>query len=114
MQITRLRTINKKPVQLEYCHLVEKKFPKINENKNFGSLYKLFEEEYGIRVIRAEQVLSVITPTAPENGYLKLEKNISSIMLMKRTSYDQRNIPVEYVELYINPEGREFYMELKR
>jgi GntR family transcriptional regulator len=114
LRITRLRSINNKPVQLEYCHLVESKFPGINDNKNFGSLYKLFEEEYGIRVIRAEQVLSVISPTEPENTHLALDESVSTIMLMKRTSYDQRNTPVEYVELFINPEGREFYMELKR
>ena len=113
LQIKRLRIINNEPCQLEYCHLIQKNFPDITEKADLTSLYFTFEKKHNIRIIRAEQILSVVVADAEVRDLLAL-KTKDKILFLKRTSFDQKNNPVEYVHLFLNPENREFYMELKR
>jgi GntR family transcriptional regulator len=113
LQIKRLRVINNEPCQLEYCHLIQKNFPDITEKADLTSLYFTFEKKHNIRIIRAEQILSVVVADAEVRDLLAL-KTKDKILFLKRTSFDQKNNPVEYVHLFLNPENREFYMELKR
>jgi GntR family transcriptional regulator len=112
LKITRLRIIGGQPCQLERCHVVQERFPGLAD-EDLHSLYTLFERKYGVRVTRAEQLLAVTTPPEDVRGLLKLRKS-DKILFLRRTSFEQRNRPVEYVHLYLNPEGREFFMELKR
>jgi GntR family transcriptional regulator len=113
LQISRLRVINNEPCQLEYCHLIQKNFPDITEKEDLTSLYFTFEKKHNIRIIRAEQILSVVVANTEVRDLLAL-KTKDKILFLKRTSFDQKNNPVEYVHLFLNPENREFYMELKR
>ena len=113
LQIKRLRIINNEPCQLEYCHLIQKNFPDITEKADLTSLYFTFEKKHNIRIIRAEQILSVVVANTEVRDLLAL-KTKDKILFLKRTSFDQKNNPVEYVHLFLNPENREFYMELKR
>jgi GntR family transcriptional regulator len=113
LQIKRLRVINNEPCQLEYCHLIQKNFPAITEKEDLTSLYFTFEKKHNIRIIRAEQILSVVVANTEVRDLLAL-KTKDKILFLKRTSFDQKNNPVEYVHLFLNPENREFYMELKR
>ena len=113
LQIKRLRIINNEPCQLEYCHLIQKNFPDITEKEDLSSLYFTFETKHNIRIIRAEQILSVVVPESEVRDLLAL-KTKDKILFLKRTSFDQKNNPVEFVHLFLNPENREFYMELKR
>lgn len=113
LQIKRLRVINNEPCQLEYCHLIHKNFPGIAEKENLTSLYFTFEKKHNIRIIRAEQILSVVVASAEIRKLLAL-KTKDKILFLKRTSFDQKNNPVEFVHLFLNPENREFFMELKR
>ena len=113
LQIKRLRIINNQPCQLEYCHLINENFPDISHQKNLTSLYGTFEKKHNIRIIRAEQILSIVIPKTEIRELLQL-KTKEKVLFLKRTSFDQKNSPVEYVHLFLNPENREFYMELKR
>jgi GntR family transcriptional regulator len=112
LRITRLRVIGRQPCQLERCHVVEGRFPGLAEH-DLSSLYKLFEGTYGIRVVRAEQLLEVTAPPEDVRSRLRLAKS-ARILFLTRTSFDERNRPVEYVHLYLNPAGRQFFMDLKR
>lgn len=113
LRIRRLRLIGGRPCQLEWCHLVRGKFPDITENRHMQSIYRTFETKYDTRIVRAEQILSVIKAESEVLELLKFEPG-EKVLFLKRTSFDQRDNPVEYVHLYLNPQNREFYMELKR
>ena len=112
LRITRLRIIGGQPCQLERCHVVESSFPGLAD-EDLSSLYKLFEDTYGLRVVRAEQILTVTTPPEDVRPHLALAPD-DKILFLTRTSYEERNTPVEFVHLFLNPAGREFFMELKR
>ena len=52
--------IGGKPCQLEYCYLIQRNFPDITTEKSLASLYRTFETKYSTRIVRAEQILSVV------------------------------------------------------
>lgn len=112
VRLERLRLHGGQPYQLERCYLRAAQFPGIVEEEKLSSLYDLFEHRYGFRVLRAEQTLEVISPDEDMAKILKLRPS-DPLLSIRRCSYDQKNAPLEYVEIYLNPQGRKFTMELK-
>ncbi len=113
VRLRRLRLLDGRPYQVEDCHLSARHFSDLLASPSLPSLYQYLLENHGIKVLRAEQVLAVLPASAEIGGLLDLGPG-ANILFLRRTSYDQRNSPVEYVRIHLNPAGREFYMELKR
>lgn len=111
--LKRLRMVDAQPFQVESCFLPASRFADIGDEKDFSSLYDIFERRYNIRVVRAEQIMKISTPSRESARLLGVSER-QQILRLRRISYDQRGIPVEFVRLSLNPAGREFFMELKR
>ena len=94
--ILRVRSINQEPVMLESYKIPVKRFPGLAEfDLEARSIYEIFEEEYGVKIIRNRQVLEPITATSFEAELLHIDLG-DPLMLEKRLSYDAQDIPIEY------------------
>ncbi len=99
--ILRLRSINQEPVMLESYKIPQQRFPGLEhydlENR---SIYDILENEYGVPIMKARQSFEPVNATEFEANLLKI--NIGeALMLEKRLSFDDQNLPVEY--------GKDFY-----
>jgi GntR family transcriptional regulator len=94
--ILRLRSINQEPVMLESYKIPVQRFPGLDRyDLEKRSIYEIMEFEYGVPITRARQSFEPIIATEFEANLLKI--NIGeALMLEKRLSYDDNNLPVEY------------------
>jgi GntR family transcriptional regulator len=94
--ILRLRSINQEPVMLESYKIPVQRFPGLDRyDLEKRSIYEIMASEYGVPITRARQSFEPIIATEFEANLLKI--NIGeALMLEKRLSYDDNNLPVEY------------------
>ena len=94
--ILRLRSINKEPVMLESYAIPEERFPGLDRYDLEGrSIYEVMEIEYNVSILRARQSFEPVIATTFEAELLNIPVG-DALMLEKRLSYDEDNIPIEY------------------
>ncbi len=94
----RLLRFDGEPVVLDQIYLVGEMFPGLSLERLRGwdrSLYSLFEGEYGVRMIRAEERLRAIAADAHCAGLLGLKPG-DPLLLVERTAFTYGNKPVEW------------------
>jgi GntR family transcriptional regulator len=96
-RLERLRLTDGSPLAVERSHLPVDRFPELGKHmKDDTSLYRTLEDEYRITVTRAVQ--TVETAMASPEQYRLLEADSAApVLVLTRTTYDQRGVPVEYV-----------------
>ncbi len=96
-RLERLRLTDGTPLAVECSHLSVLRFPELGRQiKDDVSLYRVLEDEYRITVTRAVQ--TVETAMASPEQYRLLEADSAApVLVLTRTTYDQRAEPVEYV-----------------
>jgi GntR family transcriptional regulator len=94
--VRRLRFVNAEPVALVTSFLPARIFAGIDkQDLEKRSLYDIFERTYNRKLQRAEEVIGAITANASDAMVLQAEPG-SPLLLIKETTYDGQNIPIEY------------------
>jgi len=97
----RLRLLNQEIVLLEACTMPRTPFPDLEKfDLEKRSVYEILEKEYGILPHHSHQSLEAVSATEYEAELLNIEAG-APLMLERRVTFDENNIPFEY--------GRDLY-----
>ena len=94
--VRRLRFVNTEPVAVVTSFLPARIFSGIEkQDLEKRSLYEIFERTYNRKVQWAEEVIGAITANPDDARVLQAEEG-NPLLLIKETTYDAQNIPIEY------------------
>jgi GntR family transcriptional regulator len=95
-RVERLRYIENEPFGIEISYIPKSICKNLRKDLETNkSLYSILNENYNYKMERAEQVIEPIMLSKQEANLLKQRKGTLALKL-KRTSYIEGNIPVEY------------------
>ena len=113
-EIERLRLADGIAMAWEICHLPVNLGIEIGrEDLERGSLYQLFEEVGGIRLLEADEVLEAACATRREAELLSINRR-SPVLIVERTVRDIDHRPVEYVRSVYRGDRYQAQIKLKR
>jgi GntR family transcriptional regulator len=98
LRVDRLLRFGGEAVVFDQIHLPVELFPGLTLERMRQverSLYSLFETDYGVRMIRADERLRAVAADAVSAGYLGVAPG-SPLLLVERTAYTYGNKPVEW------------------
>ena len=112
-RLDRLRLANNEPMCLEKSHFIHRYVPGIlNHDFELTSLRMIKERDYGLKWLRATQVIRAIG--APPNIAEPLAvKDGSPLLYIERVSYSQQDIPIEYLQAYYRADRYTLHNELQ-
>lgn len=112
-RIERLRLANEEPMSLETVYVPFYRVPEIDKFDLTGSLYKIFQDQYNLRMSRAEQVIeaAIADKKTAEAFHIKLR---SPVLHIERTTYLAEGEPLEYVDSIYRGDKYKFYAVLSR
>ena len=96
--VERLLRFSGNPVVFDQIYLVADLFPGLELEKLLGgdrSLYSQFENDYGVRMINAEEHLRAVAADARSANLLGVNEG-DPLLLVERTAYSYVNKPVEW------------------
>jgi GntR family transcriptional regulator len=113
--IKRLRLANNEPISIEEVYIVHKYCEGILDGHDYTdeSLFDVMENDYGVRIERAEQTISAMVATDRLQGYLDMSAN-EALIFIERISYSQIDIPVEFRRIYYRADRYALQLALKR
>jgi DNA-binding GntR family transcriptional regulator len=94
-EVVRLRLADGEPIAIERSLFPASRFPDLLECPLDGSLYELLERRYGEPPRRAVERLEPLVAEAREAEILHVDPG-APLLLVERTAYDARGIPIEY------------------
>jgi GntR family transcriptional regulator len=92
--IQRVRTADDVPMCLERVYLPHALVPGLLDGGLDGSLYERLDESYRIRLVRAEQTIHATVVDPPTAELLDVPP-FAPALLVERTTFDERDRPVE-------------------
>lgn len=96
-RLERLRLTNGSPLAVECSHLSAARFPSLNKLMSDNvSLYRVLEDTFDVTVARAVQTIET-SMASPEQYRLLEADSAAPVLILTRTTFDQRGLPVEYV-----------------
>jgi GntR family transcriptional regulator len=95
VEIQRVRLADGSPISLELAQFPADAFPGLLEQPLSGSIYEILEKQYGLVTSQAEERIEAVNATADEASILGIKAK-SALLLITRTTYDQRGIPCEF------------------
>lgn len=94
VRLIRVRVADERPMCLETVHLPADRVPGLLDHDLDGSLYQILEQEYGLHLVLAEQVLTSVA--LDERSALLLGVSAGSPAIqVRRVTMDERDRPVE-------------------
>lgn len=100
VRLERLRLADGEPMSIEESYLIHRYCPGILQQDFISiSLRELLDREYGIRLLRAKQVIRAINAPPKIANILSIKEN-SALLYIERVSYSLEDIPVEFLRLY--------------
>lgn len=93
-EIVRVRLADGDPISLERASFPAERFPGLLDHALSGSLYELFEREYGLVPDHAEERLEVVEAGAAEARLLDISRH-SSLVSVSRIAWDRAGTPFE-------------------
>jgi GntR family transcriptional regulator len=96
--VERVLRFNGEPVVFDQIYLVPELFPGLTLERLSGgdrSLYSVFENDYGVRMIHAEERLRAVAADLYSAGLLGVASG-APLLLVERTAYTYGNKPVEW------------------
>lgn len=112
-RLERLRLADGEPMSIEESYLVHRVCPGILQGDYAQTpLREALAQNYGIRLVRARQVIRAMSATRKLANKLSIPVN-SALLFIERVSYSQQNIPVEFLRLYHRGDRYALYNELK-
>ncbi len=96
--LSRVRLADEEPIAWEICAVNHRLCPGILDRHNFGqdSLYQVMREEYGLRLLWADQLISARMPSREERDALDLDAK-TPVLSLTRVTYTDHDQPAEYV-----------------
>jgi len=76
-----------------------------------GSIYGFYEEEYGVRMIRAEERLRAVPAGTEAVQHLGVTRG-TPLLCVDRTAYTYGNVPVEWRRGLCLTDGYSYFNEL--
>lgn len=112
VQVARVRCADDEPHAYECSHLVaEKARPLLGIDLTDRSLYQALKNECGLSLIKArESIEAKVCP--PDVGRLIKVPNQAIAFYIRRITFDESGIPVEYVESHYRTDKFRFEVEL--
>jgi GntR family transcriptional regulator len=113
VRIERLRLADVEPMSIEESHLVHRYCPGVLQHDySEYPLRQILEDDYGIRLVRAKQVIRAVSTSA------KLAKKLSisagaALLYIERVSYSAENVPIEFLRVYHRGDRYALYNELR-
>jgi len=95
LDIRRLRLADGTPFSLDQARLPADRFPGLLEQPLGGSIYELIENDYGIAIADAEEVVEVVHATDEEAALLGVAAG-DPLVSITRTTYDTTGTPFEF------------------
>lgn len=96
--ISRARLADGEPIAWEICHVNARLCPGILDHHDFSreSLYQVLRDQYGYRLVWADQSIGARMPDEREQEILKLD-DATPVLNLARVTYTDDDVPVEYV-----------------
>lgn len=114
LRLQRLRLADGQPLAIEESHLNFSGCEQlVNDDLENNSLYALLETKYGLPLMEAEQELEAGLAGDAESASLNIPVG-SPVLHIRRTTYTDRNRPIEYVTSVYCGEKYTFYTRLQR
>lgn len=114
VQLTRVRSANKKPIVYVTTFLSITKVPDIlSKDLEHESLYKILERDYGYTIARAVRTLEARIAGTSEAKLLKIAKG-DAIQFIETVAYLSDGSPIEYSLAQYRGDRNSFTFELKR
>lgn len=112
--LQRLRLADGEPLAIEVSHLSFKGCERlVEEDLETQSLYRLLESKYGLPLMEAEQEIEAGLAGADEADLLKVAPG-AAVLFTRRTTFTDRNQPIEYAKSVYCGAKYTFYTHLKR
>ncbi|MBE7554959.1 MAG: GntR family transcriptional regulator [Anaerolineales bacterium] len=113
VRLDRLRLADNEPMSIEESHLVHRYCPGILQHDYAANpLREVLEQHYGIRLVRAKQIIRAIAAPRKIADKLSIPAN-TPLLYIERISYSPQNIPIEFLRLYHRGDRYVLYNELR-
>lgn len=112
--LQRLRLADGEPLAIEWSHVNFKGCERLlKDDLEHDSLYKLLDTTYGVPLLEAEQELEAGLASEEDARLLTISAG-SAVLYIRRTTYTERNQPIEYAQSIYCGNKYVFYTHLKR
>jgi GntR family transcriptional regulator len=111
--LVRVRCADDEPMALEHAHLDYAICPGILEHSDFSqaSLYLVLRQEYGLSVIRAEQLIDTRMSDSREAELLNIDLH-TPVLNIERMTFDAEGRPIEFVRSVYRGDKYRFHVFL--
>ncbi len=113
IRIHRIRAVNDCPVINEYIILPAERFPEFGPDleKIPNTLYEYYYQKFGIMIIKAQEELSAVLPSAADQKYLRCSP-VTPLLEVRRKAFDIEGNIVELRRSRIDTESHHYRIEL--
>jgi GntR family transcriptional regulator len=112
-ELCRLRLVDGEPLSLQTAYLPLELCPDLEENDLTGSLYRLLETRYELRLWTGKEILRARCAVPYEADLLRIKQDMP-VMYMERTTYAANGVAVEYLEAVWRGDRYDFKLTLSR
>lgn len=113
VHLQRVRTADDAPICLENSYLPEGLVPDLAERLGDESLYQVLEDQFALRLERADQVIKA-TVLEPSTAELLHAPAFSPAFLVVRTGYDTRGRAIEFAESLYRADRYSYELSVRR
>lgn len=112
--LKRLRMGNAEPMSVEESYFIHRHCPGFLTRYDYSvtSLRQVMLKDYGIRWLRATQIIRAVVPSQEMAALLKIPPKVALLMI-ERTTYSDQLIPVEFIRIYYRGDRYTLYNELR-
>lgn len=111
--LERLRLADGEPMSIEQSYLVHRRCPNILSGDYAQEpLREVLERDFGLRLVRAKQVIRAIIAPRRLAGLLELPTG-APLLSIERVSFSPDNSPIEFLRLYHRGDRYALYNELR-
>ncbi|MDF2630500.1 MAG: GntR family transcriptional regulator, partial [Symbiobacteriaceae bacterium] len=112
--LQRLRLFNGEPMALETAHIPVCKAPALLACEGLNeSLYRVLAEQYGVRLVRATQVVEVVMAGPFESEHLQTGEG-APLLRLERIACDASDRAVEFAQSYYRGDRYRFTTDMSR
>lgn len=116
IRVVNLQRLGGRPVGVDHLVLSDARFPGLTEailRERDDTLYALYQQRYGINVVRAHERLRAIACDDQTASLLGLEPG-APLLEINRTAMSYHNAPVELRRSLVNTAAHEYWSDLGR
>ncbi len=108
----RLRKVDGEPIAL-FENYISTRTGVTDKDDFSGSVYNIFEKKYGIKISGAEKVIEADIARSEDASLLKIPTG-DPILIIRYTTFDNDNNPIEYSEGVYRADRYKYFVKLKR